>query len=215
MPNRVQGVTIELLIVFFYRSDIYDFFSQDRNKNQFDLVIAHAFMDLVDIEDILAHFCVFLKAGGLLYLTLNYDGETVFLPTIEKKFEDQIMVLYNQSMDKRRINGKKAGDSRTGRHLFGHLQRINAEVLAVGSSDWVVYPRSHTYLNDEAFFLHFIIETIDAELRGNPMLDSKKFEAWIQKRHVQIESGQVTYIAKQIDFLARVEGKGSKHSRYS
>lgn len=45
-----------------------------------DLIIAHGVMDLVDIDGALEAFSLWLKPGGLLYLSLNYDGETAFFP---------------------------------------------------------------------------------------------------------------------------------------
>jgi hypothetical protein len=107
-------------------------------------------------------------------------------------------------MDRRIVAGNPAGDSRTGRHLFGHLRASGAELLDAGGSDWVVFAGPNGYPADEAYFLHFIIHTIHAALAGHRCLDAKRFAAWIEQRHAQVERGTLVYIAHQLDFLGRV-----------
>lgn len=199
--------------VTFINANVYDFFENEKTSILWDLGLAHAFMDLVDIAELLPRFCSRIRPGGLLYLTLNYDGETILLPVINPHLDKQILRLYNQSMDERRRNGKKAGDSQTGRHLFQHLQMANADILAAGSSDWVVFPSSQRYTPDEAYFLHFIVDTIYQELKGYPSLDGKLFENWINLRHTQVETGKLIFIAKQLDILARLPGSASTEKK--
>jgi len=88
-------------------------FKHAENKKQWDLGLTHAFLDLVDIAEVVPRFCRSIKPGGLVYLTLNYDGETILLPAVDRTFDERIMQLYNQSMDERTTNGKTAGDSKT------------------------------------------------------------------------------------------------------
>jgi hypothetical protein len=104
-------------------------------------------------------------------------------------------------MDERITNGRPSGDSRTGRHMFGHLRRAGVDVLAAGSSDWVVFAAAGGYPEDEAYFLHFIIHTLHQALAGHPALDGRLFEAWITQRHAQIEAGTLVYVAHQLDFV--------------
>jgi len=107
-------------------------------------------------------------------------------------------------MDRRITAGKPSGDSRCGRHLFGHLAAAGAELLAAGASDWVVYPAAGRYPADEAYFLHFILDTVAQALIGQPELDLDRFAAWIRARHAQVDAGELVYIAHQVDFLGRV-----------
>ena len=192
------------LSVEFISEDIFQFFKNTTNGTQWDLGLAHAFLDLVDIAGVIPIFCKAIKPGGLLYLTLNYDGETILLPRIDPKFDERIIQLYNQSMDERIINGKSAGDSKTGRHLLLHLKNAGAEILAAGSSDWIVFPGIEGYTQDETYFLHFIIHTIFTELKGQASLNRARLEAWTRQRHEQIVKGELIFIAKQIDVLARI-----------
>ncbi|HAV78326.1 MAG TPA: methyltransferase, partial [Anaerolineae bacterium] len=95
------------------------------------------------------------------------------------------------------------GDSKSGRHLFGHLQNAGAEILAVGASDWIVHGAGRKYPNDEAYFLNFILHFLEETLRNHPKLEAKSFSDWVKQRRTQVESGELIYIAHQMDFLVR------------
>jgi SAM-dependent methyltransferase len=188
----------------FIQSNIFDFFETADFNARWDLGLAHAFMDLVNLKDAIPRFCARIKPGGFLYLTLNYDGETILLPIVDPHLDKFIIGLYHQSMDERKTDGRKSGDCQTGRHLFDHLKKAHTHILAVGSSDWIVFPGAQGYIPDETYFLHFIIHTIHAELKTHPLLRGHDFEDWIQQRHAQIDSGELIFIAKQLDFLAQI-----------
>jgi SAM-dependent methyltransferase len=193
------------LLIKFLQADVYDFLSPENSGgHQWDLGIAHAFMDVVDIEEVLPRFCNLMRPGGLLYLTLNYDGETIFLPELNRAFERQIMQLYNRSMDDRITGGRKTGGSLTGRKLFGHLKAVNAAVPAAGASDWIVLPGPQGYPQDESYFLHYILDTIYNELKGRPELDQAAFDSWVLTRHDQVANAEMIFIAKNLDLLARI-----------
>lgn len=188
----------------FVQANIFDYFKNGDFNQKWDLGLAHAFMDLVNPADVLPQFCAAVKPGGFLYLTLNYDGETILMPTLDPHLDKHIIRLYHQSMDERTIDGRKSGDSMAGRHLFAHLKKVRAQILACGSSDWIVFAGSRGYAPDEAYFLHFIIHTIHLALKDQPSLNQSNFEDWIRQRHAQIETGELILIAKQLDFLAQV-----------
>jgi hypothetical protein len=171
-----------------------------------DLLLAHAFMDLVDIQTLLPGMMRLLECGGLLFLSLNFDGDTVLLPAIAPDFDDRVIRLYHRSMDERIVGGRPAGDSRTGRRLLVTLLQCETEILAAGASDWIVYPRRRRYPLWESYFLHHIVHTIDKELAHHPELDPDDFKTWIAKRHAQIENGELVFMAKHIDVLARKAG---------
>lgn len=202
---KVEGLSGQLTLKF-ECADIERYFKKSGGDRQWDLGLAHAFMDLVNPADVAPRFCNLIRSGGLLYLTLNYDGETILLPSIDRAFEKRVMQLYNQRMDDRIIHGEKAGASQTGRHLLLHLNNSGAEILAAGSSDWVVFPRSNSYNENESYFLHFIVHTIFKELKGHDSLDRRRFGSWIAQRHSQIERGELIFIAKQMDVSARISG---------
>jgi len=190
--------------VSFKTCDLFDFAAQEHGQRRWDLLVAHAFLDLMDIPATLPKLFGLLKKRGLFYFTMNFDGLTILQPTIDLKLDELIPDLYHRSMDQRRVKGSLSGDSRAGRHLFTHLTAAGGEILEAGSSDWIVYPEKSGYRQDEAYFLHFILHTIEQELRGHPELDQANFLSWIKQRHAQVERGELVYIAHQLDFLGRL-----------
>lgn len=183
--------------------DLLDFIVREKANRKWDLIIAHAFLDLVNVPTLLPAMIELLDTKGMLYLTLNFDAATILEPPIQPEFDTQVEALYHQSMDRRMINGLSSGDSRTGRRLFHQLSLANANILEAGGSDWVVYAQDGRYRADEAYFLHYIIYTIHQELKGHPDLDPERFEAWIATRHTQIERGELVFITHQLDILSR------------
>lgn len=179
-------------------ADVFDFIP--KNKEPADLLIAHAFLDLLPMPDSMPSLLALTR--HLAWLTINFDGVTSLEPTIDPALDSQIERLYHKTMDTR----KTGGDSRAGRHLFGHLQEAGAEILAAGPSDWVVFGKNGKYPADEAYFLHFILHFFEESLTGHPKLDAAAFDNWLQERRAQIERGELVYIAHQMDFLAKVSG---------
>ncbi len=183
--------------------DMFDFAAREQGKREWDLLIAHAFLDLMDIATALPSLLSLLKPGGLCYFSLNFDGVTSLEPAIEPVLDALIERLYHQTMDDRVVNGRSSGDSRSGRHLFSLLRQNIVEILAAGSSDWVVFAGNAGYPADEAYFLQVIIHFIQQSLQDHPQLDAAQFQAWLNQRHAQIEAGELVYIAHQLDFLGR------------
>lgn len=184
--------------------DLFELLDQQENKGEVDLLVAHAFLDLIDIPATMSRLMKLLRHGGMFYFTINYDGISIFEPSIDVEMESQILALYHRSMDERIVGGKPSGDSQSGRHMFQYIKQAGAKILASGASDWVVCPMDTRYPNDEAFFLQFILRTIEQQLRGHPELDARRFAWWMDERYKQIERSELVYIAHQMDFCGRV-----------
>jgi hypothetical protein len=184
--------------ITFAQADVFDFIRE--NPPKADLLIAHAFLDLLPMPESLPRLFSLLKPAGLAWLTVNFDGVTTLEPAIALALDAQIEQLYHQTMDTR----PTGGDSQCGRHLFGHLKHSGAQLLAAGASDWAVYPLQGQYPADEAYFLHCILHFFESSLSGHPQLDAAAFAAWLTERHNQVERGELVYITHQMDFLARV-----------
>lgn len=184
--------------------DLFAFAAEPPAQAAYDLLIAHAFLDLVDIPRTLPLLKQLLKPGGIFYFTINFDGATELEPEIGATFDQRVEQLYHRTMDERSVDGAPSGDSRSGRHLFGHLRQAGFGVQAAGSSDWVVFAADGVYPADEAYFLHFIVHTMDGALHNHPALDGEQFAAWIAQRHSQIDRGELVYIAHQLDFCGVV-----------
>jgi SAM-dependent methyltransferase len=195
----------QLVEIEFVEAELFEFIARWQGKRTWELLAANAFLDLVDIPKSLPKIFSLAKTGGLFYFTINFDGATLFEPALDPELDDQIERLYHRTMDERIINQAASGDSRAGRHLFAALQRAGATILSAGASDWVVFARAGSYPEDEAYFLHFIINTLDHALAGHPELDHERFSAWISERHAQIARGELVYIAHQLDFCGRLQ----------
>jgi len=191
VSDQSRGVHIS-----FAQADVFDFIQ--KNKEPADLLIAHAFLDLLPMPESLSMLLSLTKS--LAWLTINFDGVTTFEPTIDAELDEKIVRLYHKSMDKRATGG----DSKSGRHLFGHLRNAGAKILEAGASDWVVYAKDGKYPEDEAYFLHFILHFFEESLRGDEELNTTAFTDWLAKRREQITKGELVYIAHQMDFLARL-----------
>jgi SAM-dependent methyltransferase len=196
ISSETKNIKVKLIPV-----DLFAFIASMRGKRTWDLIIAHAFLDLVDIPDTLPQIFALTQEGSKFYFSINYDGLTVLEPAIDHDFDRLVLELYHRTMEQRQKDGLLFGDRNTGRHLFHHIRRSGGQILASGSSDWVVYPEVNSYQQDEAYFLHFIIHTIFQALVGHPDLDSMRFAEWIRQRHFQIERKELIYIAHQIDFF--------------
>jgi len=197
---RLHNATRDVRIQF-ERADVFGFIR--KNQEPADLLIAHAFLDLLPMPGSLPKLLSLTKS--LAWLTINFDGVTTFEPTIEAALDEQIERLYHETMDTR----PTGGDSRSGRHLFGHLRSVGAEILAAGASDWVVYAENGKYPDDEAYFLHFILHFFEESLTGHAKLEAEAFERWLKVRRAQIERGELVYVAHQMDFLVKRNGEKS------
>jgi SAM-dependent methyltransferase len=190
--------------ISFAAADLFDFLDREPGTAAWDLLVAHAVLDLIDLDAALPPLLSRLAPGGLFYFSLNFDGTTIFEPPIDPDLDALIEALYHLTMDTRRARGRPSGSSRTGRRLFGRLQEAGAWLIAAGSSDWVVFPGPDGYPGDEAYFLHCIIDTIGQALHGHPELPGRRFQAWIAQRHRQIDARELIYIAHQLDFLGYI-----------
>jgi SAM-dependent methyltransferase len=197
-PHRSLRLSLEAL-------DVSDFAAREAGRSTWDVLVAHAFLDLVDLETILPRLFALLKPGGCFYFTLNFDGVTNFLPPLDADLDALIEKLYHGTMDDRRVDGKPSGSSRTGRLLFSVLPKFGGRIVAAGSSDWVVFPGPDGYPHDEAYFLHSLVHTVDGALCGHPLLKEETLREWIFQRHQQIEQGELAYMAHQLDFFGMKE----------
>ena len=176
-------------------ADVFDFI--ERNEAPADLLVAHAFLDLLPLPESLEK--LFRLTKGLAWLTLNFDGLTSLEPIIDHLLDEKIERLYHQTMDAR----PTGGNSRTGRKLFAQFRALDAEILSAGTSDWVVHSTKGKYPAEEEYFLYFILSFFESSLKAHAELDADEFETWLAKRRAQIERGELVYIAHQIDFLVR------------
>jgi SAM-dependent methyltransferase len=187
----VDGAKVDLV-----EADVFAWL-QDAAQPRFDAVVACAFLDLVDLPALLPLLWRRLVPGAPFWFSINFDGETIFVP--EHAADGEILARYHRTMDERVRDGRRAGESRTGRRLLELLPASGARITAAGSSDWVVWPDGGRYPGDEAYFLHHIVQTVDVALADAASLDPGVLASWVAARHAQIDRAQLCYVAHQLD----------------
>lgn len=199
---HLQSENLDLFIDFVAR-DVREWLLSNPPTGTVDLILAHAFLDLVSLEEVLPPLFACLKPDGVFYFTLTFDGLTVFEPLIDPQMDALIVSLYHQSMDMREQNGSSSGASCSGRRLFGAIARAGGDVLEAGASDWVIFPRRGGYPAGEAVVLNTIIGMVEETLQGHPALDGRSFQKWLAARRQQIAQARLLLIAHQIDLVGR------------
>ncbi len=172
----------------------------------FDVVLAHAFLDLVDLDRALPRLLGWLRPGGLFAFTLNFDRLTAFLPEIDADLDAAIIREYHASMDARRDGEHASGDSRTGRRLLTELPRHGSTILAAGPSDWIILPHDGVYPGDEGFVLNTLLGMVESSVRGRAAIDPGRLSEWVETRRHQMEAGELVFLAHQLDVVGRVPG---------
>lgn len=195
-----------LVRIDFVVREILEFSARRFDPPLWDVLLAHAFLDLVDLSTALPALTGLLRDTALLYLTVNFDGSTLFLPEIDPVLDPAIEALYHNTMDERRNRGFLSGNSRTGRKLFQALPTAGAEIMDAGSSDWLVFATNARYPDDEGFFLEWILDSHESALRDCRELEPAILAGWVAERRRQVDRGELIYITHQLDFLARMAG---------
>lgn len=195
----------------FRTADLFDLGAAPDGPD-YDAVVAQAVFDLLRIPEAHRALDPLLGAGGLWYLPIHFDGVTAFEPPVDPALDARIERLFHESMnDPTDPSGGRAG-AHCGRRLLTHFRVADTTLLEAGASDWIVFPQDGDYPGDEAYFLHHILHFVETELSGHPELDAAAFADWVATRRRQIEAGELTYIAHQLDVLARKEGGGAPRS---
>ena len=183
-------------------ADVLEFAQRAEAQGAYDLIIAHAVLDLLDLKRALPLLRGLLRPGGLGWFTINFDGVTLLEPPTDPPLDAAIVASYHATMDARTIVGAPAGASATGRRLFTALPAAGLPILVAGASDWVVHPVDGRYPGEEGYFLEAIVDFFESALADRPGVAPASLDEWLTKRRVQIAHAELTYIAHQFDFLA-------------
>lgn len=178
----------------------------------FDVVTAHAFMDLVPIDLAISSIRNILVPDGIAYFSLNYDGRTTLVPeSSDPGTETAILDEYDRSMDERLLDGMPTGGSRTGTRLFARLEEFGFRIDAMGPSDWCVFcdaRQTDTSSGHESVFLAAILQMIYQEMRtraasGRQVVAARKLDGWYAERMAALRAGHLGLLTHQSDILAR------------
>lgn len=194
------------LTVDLVTEEIGAFLAQAGRVGRFDIVLAHAVLDLLDLEHVLPAVERALAPGGHVYFTINFDGHTVFEPAVDRELDRRIIDAYHATMDERLIAGKRAGHSQTGRNLLVRLPVHGFELVSVGPSDWVIHPQSDGYRGDDIVLLKWMLQTVEKSLAGKGAVAERDLQRWLRLRRGQLADNQLVFIAHQLDIHARRRG---------
>jgi hypothetical protein len=183
------------------RSEIGAYLSVPRDFKA-DLLVASAFLDLVELPRMLPALLALADHRGLFWFPINFDGETIFEPA--HALDAPLIGAYHRAMDERVRFGQRAGESKTGRKLIHAIAEAGGRVAAAGSSDWVVFAQDGSYPDDEAYFLRCILATIEESLSQRSDVDQANLQTWIAARRAQLDEGMLVYVAHQIDVAGTV-----------
>ncbi len=175
-------------VVFYPLARDWQTYAQQPPPQPFDAVIAHAFVDLVDAPAFLDSLALVLRPGGLVYLSLIFDGLTQWFPSLPA--DDILMSRYHTDMAGVVFNGQRSGP-RSGRLLWNRALETGYKVLSIGPSDWVITTQAST--SDRTVQL-WLLETI-AQVLG------KDATEWIDTRRRQAQEGQLGLRVSHLDLL--------------
>ncbi len=169
----------------------------------FDLITAHAFMDIVPLQPLVEKSLNLLVPAGYFYTTLNYDGDTALIPVYaDEVYERKILGQYDLSMEIRRSNGMATGGAHSGRRLAGVFTTAGFELCSYGSSDWNITPVNGAYRDHDALCLKSLLAMIRGEASASLRFGSESLAAWYSDRCRAVDAGSLGMIVHQLDILA-------------
>ena len=175
-----------------------------------DLIIANAFLDLVEVPAVLPRLFDLVVPGGMYWFTINFDGETIFQP--EHPADEAFMRAYHRSMDERVRFGRPAGreQGRPSSVRSPEARPAPASWRPALPTGWCHPERRGGYEADEAFFLHTILDTVAEALAERPEIHPAALADWIALRRARSSRGELVYLAHQLDFCGRRPFEGAR-----
>ncbi len=175
-----------------------------RPDRLYNVITAHAFLDIAPLREALRLFAAWLHPGGYLYASLNYDGDTMLLPSYDDAgFEARLLGHYNHTMECRRVDGQATGGAYCGRRLHDLLPQYGFEILAHGGSDWNISPVRGEYRDCDAVCLEALLEMIHKEGQGSGLF--AQLDRWHQDRMRLLSQGLLVLHIHHLDLLARYD----------
>jgi hypothetical protein len=178
------------------------FSAEVHDHESYDAIIAQAVLDVVPLARAFDAFQRYSHPGTLWYLPIHFNGVTAFEPVVDAELDRTIERLYHDSMW---VNDDvDRGGPYTGQRLLQTIRKEGGNLLDAGGSDWIVTPDSdRSYTDNEDYFLYHILHFLEEELEDHADLNRTAFREWMRCRRQQIEDGELTYVAHNIDALGK------------
>jgi SAM-dependent methyltransferase len=180
--------------------------SDHRPDRLYNVITAHAFLDLAPLADALRLFAAWLQPGGYLYASTNYDGDTALAQAYDDaEFEGRLLDHYNDTMEQRRVDGQATGGAYCGRRLHELLPEYDFDILAHGRSDWNIAPALGEYRDGDAVCLQALLEMIYGEAHRSGLFGQIPLDRWHEDRLRLLQQGRLALSIHQTDLLARYD----------
>jgi SAM-dependent methyltransferase len=192
---------VDVLNASFRVAELTDFARSTRHQGSWPIITAHAFLDLVNLNQALDDLTALLTPDGLVYFSVNFDDLTVIEPLIDAPMDQAVLSVYHRAMYAQEWGGN-GGDGRTGRRLIHALSARGFDLLDIGPSDWVIAPVKGKYRDGDAVVLEYLLDHIVEVVRANRAFADDELAAWAAERTRQLGAAELVYIAHQLDVLA-------------
>lgn len=190
----------QLMVIRFAAGELKDY----RPDRRYNVITAHAFLDLTPLPESLRLFAAWLQPGGYLYASSNYDGDTALLPVCEDAdFEATLLAHYNHTMEQRRVDGQATGGAYCGRRLHELLPEHGFDILAHGSSDWHIASVLGEYRDGDSVCLEALLEMIHGEGQHSGLFRQDQLDRWHEDRLRLLQQRRLGLTIRQLDLLAR------------
>lgn len=168
----------------------------------FDVILAHAVLDLLPARKMIRRMSRWLKPGGMLYSTLNYDGGTWLFPAYrDESLEEKILKIYDDSMEQRTMWGLPIAGAHSGRRLHAECLKAGLDMISLGSSDWNLVPHYGSYRGLEKFCLEYLLGLIHKEAVASKQFSPVKLADWYKDRRLALASARLGLVCHQLDLL--------------
>ena len=164
----------------------------------YDVVIAHAVLDLFSPTELPGVLNRFLRRGGILYGTIIFDGVTILEPILETDLDEAILNAYHRTM--------------TGGFARRHIPALidaNYTVLDTAASDWIITPHPGEARDDEVVLITTVLEMLERSVGELIQQDPdcgvtrEHLDHWLNYRRQQARAGTLLFAAHQFDVVAR------------
>lgn len=164
-----------------------------------DAIVAGAFLDLVALPDGIEQLTALFDDGGLLYAPITFDGLTGFVPG--HPADEAVVRAYHRHMEWR----DQPGAPDAGRRVLEAVPELGGAVVAVGGSDWIIRPRDGSYPAGERAVLEHLLSTVLGAVRelDDPAPSPESLAEWERRRRAQLDRAELTFLAHNLDVLAR------------
>lgn len=175
-----------------------------RPDRLYNVITAHAFLDLSPLPQVLRQLAGWLQPGGYLYASINYDGDTALMPAYEDAaVEARLLRHYNDTMELRRVDGQATGGAYCGRRLHALLPEHAFDIVARGRSDWNISPFEGEYRDGDAICLKALLELICGEGQRSGLFQADQLERWREDRLGSLQQCRLGLSISHLDLLAR------------